>query len=106
MKNDLSEMPITSYVNLRIDKPVEESMKKECFPESFMKEFTHGNEDDETADDEVLDDTDGVEDGSEEFSVLAANAGKGVAELLIDPVFQGWRKALRITGYMQGWRTR
>ena len=31
MKNDLSEMPITSYANLRIDKPVEESMKKEFF---------------------------------------------------------------------------
>ena len=38
--------------------------------------------------------------------MLAANAGKGVAELLVDPVFQGWRMALRITGYMQGWRTR
>ena len=47
-----------------------------------------------------------LEDDSTEFSVLAAAAGKGVAELLVDPVFQGWRRALRITGFMQGWRTR
>ena len=38
--------------------------------------------------------------------VLMNFLGKGVAELLVDPVFQGWRRALRITGYMQGWRTK
>ena len=78
----------------------------ECFPETFMKKFTHAAEDNETDHDKELDETDGVDDGSEEFSVLAANAGKGVAELLVDLVFQGWRRALRITGYMQGWRTK
>ena len=106
MKNNRSEMPLTSYDNLRLDKPVEESIKMECFPESFMKKFTHAAEDDEVDHDEVLDDTDGVDDGSDEFSVLAASAGKGVAELLVDPVFQGWKRALRIAGYMQGWRTK
>ena len=35
-----------------------------------------------------------------DFSVLAANAGRGVAELLVDPVYHGWMKALRLTGYM------
>ena len=49
----------------------------------------------------VTDEPDG--DGSE-FCVLAAVAGRGVVELLVDPVFQGWRRALRITGYLQGWR--
>ena len=29
--------------------------------------------------------------------------GRGVAELLVDPIFHGWRRALRVTGYMQGW---
>jgi len=36
---------------------------------------------------------------------LAARAGRGVAGLLVDPVFHGWIKALRITGYMHGWKT-
>ena len=40
-----------------------------------------------------------------DFAVLAANVGRGVAELLVDPIFHGWMKALRITGYMQGWKT-
>ena len=71
-----------------------------------MKKFTHVAEDDQVEHDEVLDNTDGVDDGSDEFSVLVAHAGKGVAELLVDPVFQSWRRALRITGYMQGWRTK
>ena len=75
----MSEMPLTSYENLRLDKPVVESIKKECFSESFMKKFTHATRDDEVEHDKVLDDTDGVDDGSDEFSVLAANAGKGVA---------------------------
>ena len=56
--------------------------------------------------DEDLEETDGVDDGTEEFSVLAANAGKGIAEQLVDPVFQGWRRELRVTGYIQGWRTK
>ena len=41
MRNDRSEMPLTSHDNLRLDKPVEESIKVECFPESFMKKFTN-----------------------------------------------------------------
>ena len=41
MRNDRSEMPLTSHDNLRLDKPVEESIKVECFPEFFMKKFTN-----------------------------------------------------------------
>ena len=91
-------IPRNLYDNLRVEKPVEESIQVECFPESFMKKFSCTEED--------LEETDGVDDGYEEFSVLAASAGKGIAELLVDPVFQGWRRAPRITGYMQGWRTK
>jgi hypothetical protein len=39
------------------------------------------------------------------FAALADRAGRGVAELLVDPVFHGRMKALRIIGYMQGWKT-
>ena len=95
MKHDLSEMPLTSYDQLHLEKPVKELIEKECFPESFTKEFTSTAVDHEPVDDYP-------EDDSTEFSVLAAAAGKGVAELLVDPVFQGWRRAMRITGYKDG----
>ena len=52
-------------------------------------------------DEEELEEIDEVDDGSEEFAVLAANTGRGVAELLVDPTFQGW-----ITDCMQGWRAK
>ena len=88
MRKDKSEMPLASYDDLYLEKPVEESVLVECFPESFMEKFTcAGN------DHEELEVTDDVDDDTEEFSVLAANAGRGVAELLVDPVFQGWRRA-------------
>ena len=32
--------------------------------------------------------------------------GRGIAELLVDPIFQSWIRALWITGYMQGWKTK
>ena len=50
MRSNKSEVPLTSYDNLRLDKPVEESIKMECFPESFMKKFTHALEGIETQD--------------------------------------------------------
>ena len=40
------------------------------------------------------------------FSVMAAKVGMGVAgELLVDPVYYGWRRALRIVGYLQSWNS-
>ena len=38
-------MPLTSYEDLNFDKKTEEKVKLECFPESFMKEFSADNED-------------------------------------------------------------
>ena len=104
MKKDKSEMPLTSYEQLKMDKSIEEIVKIECFPDSFMEQFSVNKE--HRGDSDEYDTVDDVDDGSEEFSVLAASAGRGVAELLVDPVYQGWRRALRITGYMQGWRTK
>ena len=97
-------MPLTSYEKLTMEKSAEEIVKVECFPESFMEKFSADNK--PPVDEDDLDTVDEVDDGSEEFFALAANAGRGVAELLVDPVFEGWRRALRITGYMQGWRTK
>ena len=104
MRRGKAEMPLTSYEKLTMEKSAEEIVKVECFPESFMEKFSADNK--PPVDEDDLDTVDEVDDGSEEFFALAANAGRGVAELLVDPVFEGWRRALRITGYMQGWRTK
>jgi len=104
MKRSKEEMPLTSYEELTLDTSAEEVVKMECFSESFMEKFSVDKKSD--LDDEELESVDEVDEGDNELFALAANAGKGVAELLVDPVFEGWRRALRITGYMQGWRTK
>ncbi|XP_023320317.1 uncharacterized protein LOC111695291 [Eurytemora carolleeae] len=98
MKKDKKEMPITSYKEFKLDKKTADNVQQECFPDSFLKEFSTNSEE---VQEELLD-------GDEPplaLAALAARAGRGVAGLLVDPVFHGWIKALRITGYMQGWKT-
>ena len=98
MRMAKSDMPLMSYEDLKIDKSLEEKVNIECFPDSFLKEFTADDKD-------VLEElnvVDEIEDENVKFSVLAAKAGRGVAELLVDPIFHGWRRAMRITSYLQG----
>ena len=98
MKKDKKDMPITSYKEFKLDKKTADKVQQECFPESFLKEFsTNSGEVQEVG-----------PDGDEQplaLAALAARAGRGVAELLVNPVFHGWMRALRIVGYMQGWKT-
>ena len=89
----------------------------ECYPEPFTGKFTTArvepvSEKEEFGvdpNDEVDEDpNDDFDDDTEEmtipFSVLALCYDKGVAgELLVDPVYHGWRRALRIVGYLQSW---
>ena len=52
----------------------------------------------------VIDKSDDTEEMTNPFSVLALCVGRGVAgELLVDPVKYGWRRALRIVGYLRSW---
>ena len=67
-------------------------------PKRFSTETAEIQDELNTVDEPPADDHD--------FTVLAASLGRGVAELLLDPMFHGWMKALRITGYMQGWKTK
>jgi len=99
MTLDKREMPLTSYNSLSLDKRMKEKVQIECFPESFLKDLSLNSQ-------ETKDDTDEPPTVDHDFSVLAAKGGRGVAELLVDPVYHGWMKALRLTGYMQGWRTK
>ena len=41
-----------------------------------------------------------IENGDESFLVAAVASGRGSVELLIDPIFWGWSKTLRILGYI------
>ena len=102
MTLDKEEMPLTSYEDLTLDKKTKEVVQVECFPELFLKDFSLGSE-------EIQDKLNAVDElpaDDHDFSVLAANTGRGVAELLVDPVYHRWIKALRLTGYMQEWRTK
>ena len=96
------EMPLTSYKDLSLDKKMKEKVQVECFPELFLKDLWLDSQ-------EMKDELDTVDEPpsvDHDFSVLKAKVGRGVAELLVDPVYHGWMKALRLTGYMQGWRTK
>ena len=104
MRKPKKEMPLTSYEDLKLETSVEEVVKAECFSESFMEKFSGDIKPEIDDGSPAIGDDDSDETGG--LGALAANAGKGVAELLVDPVFEGWRRALRIIGYMQGWRTK
>ena len=51
--------------------------------------------------DDEVEGVDDIDDELHDFSAFAAKAGRGVAELLVYPIFQGW-----ITYYMQAWWTK
>ena len=81
-----------------------------CFPEPFTgKLSTAVVELEPEKEDSNEDPNDESDDDTEEmtipFSVLVLRTGKGVVarELLVDPVYHRWRRALRIVGYIQFW---
>ena len=109
VKRDRSAMPLQEHAYLRVEKPVIAEIMLECFPEPFTGKLSTTVVDpeperedlDEVQNDESDDD---IEEMTILFSILALRAGKGVArELLVDPVYHGWRRALRIIGYLQSW---
>ena len=117
MRRDKSDMPLADLDHVRVEKPIEDEIMVECYPEPYTGKFTTARvelvpeKEDSDVDpkDEFVDDhKDDFDDDTEEmtipFSVLVLHAGKGVAgEQLVDPAYHGWRKALRIVGYLQSW---
>ena len=95
MKKDRMEMPLIDHAHLKVGKPSKVEIMVECFPEPGKFSAPIDEPEPEPDDD--------TEEMTIPFSVLALRAGKGVAELLIDPVRHGWRRALRIVGYLQSW---
>ncbi len=74
MKKDKKDMPITSYKEFKLDKKTADKVQQECFPESFLKEFS-------TSSGEAQEiDTNGNE---QPLAALAARAGRGVANYWI-----------------------
>ena len=74
-----------------------------CFPELLTGKFSTAVVEPGT---ENRDSAESV--STEEMTIplsdLALHAGNGVArELLVDPVCHGWRRALRMVGYLQSW---
>ena len=99
LKKNRSNMQLLDQAHLRVEKPVIAEIMVECFPEPGK--FSNAPVEPESEKEDSDDDT---EEMSTPFSVLALCAGKSVArELLVDPVYHGWRGALRIVGYLQSW---
>ena len=98
MKKDKSDMPLLEHAHLMVEKPIIAEVMMECFPEpgKFSKSLVQDNSGEDVSDDDS-------EEMTIPFSVLALRAGRGMVEPLVDPVYHGWRKALRITGYLQSW---
>ena len=90
-----SNMPLLDHAHLMVEKPI---IMVECCPEQ-EKISTPLVE----LDPEKEDSVDNSEEMTIPFSVLVLRAGRGVAELLVDPVYHGWRKVLRIICYLQSW---
>ena len=145
MKKEVKDMPLLAYNQLRVEKPIEDEVKVECFGDSHMSEIHETSEKDVLDDEERLDLEKGINSallahnlirvenpidtevelvstnpylekpdpaqdsdlpvttGTSFYdpSVFALAAGRGSAELIIDPVFLGWRRSLRIISYLK-----
>ena len=97
MKKDREEMPLVDHAHLRVEKPTKAEIMVVCFPEpgKFIAPIDESAPEPESDDD--------TEEMTIHFSVLVLHTGKGAAELMVDPVRHGWRRALRIVGYLQSW---
>lgn len=90
-------MPLTNDAPLIVAKPIKAEIMVKCFHEPLTNGFPDT--------DAVLGNNEESKDDTEElkipFSVLALYMGKGVVrELLVDPVYHGWRRVLRIIDYL------
>ena len=152
MKLDTKDMPLLAYDQLRVEKPIEDEVRAECFGDSHITGFEDttekagiigGNTKEILSDDkdfldhnqlriarsneaEVdleagvlhLSDFDPGQNSvvtannvtslgsiisSDDFSpsVFALSAARGSAELIVDPVFLGWRRTLRTISYLK-----
>ena len=106
MRRDRSTMPLLDHAHLRVEKPVIDEIMLECFSEPFTGKLSTAVVEPEPEKEDYPEDLkDESDDDTEEmtipFSVLGS---KGEArELLVDPVYHGWRRALRIVGFLQSW---
>ena len=98
-------MPLTNHAPLIVAKPIKAEIMVKCFHEPLTNGFP---DTDAVLENNNADRNKKSNDDTEElkipFSVLALYMGKGVVrELLVDPVYHGWRRVLRIIGYLQSW---
>ena len=145
MRMETKNMPLLAYNQLKVEKPIEEEVKLECFAESHITGFDDDQEKDDKGNEVILahnqlrversteaevelEDTNGMglhqvglspEQGSEPVlenatilesfishndfspSVFALRVARGSAELIVDPVFLGWRRTLRVISYVK-----
>ena len=84
MMKDTEDMPLTPYSQLRVGKSVEDEVKVECFSEPFIKDIE--NSTGEITPLQI------ISDPSVHTVGCPPPGGRGEVELIVDPVYHGWRR--------------
>ena len=87
MRLDTESMPLVTYDQLRVEKPIEDEFRVKCYNDEAMTgKFSQFEDNEEHFSNTV-------------FSLAAGSAGVQV-NLEIDPVLHGWVKTLRLVNYL------
>ena len=92
MRLDLSDMPLMKYNELVINKQEVELVKAECF-EAPVPQFTSDSKSEPEI--SIIETVP---------SVFFSAAGRVARDLIVDPVYFGWRKANRIITILKSWK--
>jgi len=91
MRLDRSQMPLRSYDSLTVSKLEEVLVQEECFSEPFFVTQIEENHCVDAA-------------FSVHESVNIVQPGKASLELIIDPIYYGWRRTVRLLTIVSCWR--
>ena len=85
MKLDTEDMPLLAYDQLRVEKPIEDEVRVECYDEALTGEFSQFEESSVHY--------------ANSISSRAAGSARVQVNLEVDPVSHGWTNTLRLINY-------
>ena len=94
MKLNTDDMPLMTYGQLTVPKPVQDLVKSECFEEGFLGEFVPRKQGKE----EVNKDE---SDMNDKIHVFSSTVIKSKVWYPVDPLYHGWLRTLRIINYLR-----
>ena len=78
-------MPLLAYDQLRVEKPIEDEVRVECYDDAMTGEFSQFEENSINF--------------SNSISSLAAGSARVQVNLVVVPVLHGWTKMLRLINF-------